>query len=152
MDNGECIAHFIYFTMISILLLQAWRASKNIGFHLFPEAPWLSFFTGKSEDTEFVVLESLLNTWDFRVWPMKVNRCTCCRQRWMLDSSTWLLFCHCFSGSLHQASSPPTQHHRSQAVWQMVDGLTPLELDSQESLEVRSRSIRGGQSVSCCAR
>lgn len=61
----------------------------------------------------------------------------------MQDSSTWLLLCHCFSGSLHQPSSPPTQHHSSQAVWQMAAVLTPLEPDNRENPDVRSRSHKG---------
>lgn len=113
-------------------------------FDLFQAAPWLSCLqvNTKTNSPWACCFGKSCNAWDFRVLACEGHQVTCCRQRWMQDSSTWLLFCHRFPGSLHQPSSPPTQHHSSQAVWQMAGVLTPLELDKRESPDVRSESNR----------
>lgn len=115
---------------------------------------WLTIlFTGKYEDMHSSSARSFgksFSAWDFRVGPVKVTRWAVKDRDGCKTPSTRLLLRHSFYGSLHQPGSPPTQHHSSQAVWQMAVSLTPLETDNRESPDVRSQSKRGGQLVSFC--
>lgn len=105
---------------------------------------------------KYIVNEDIKFSWDcwsgksyhvrFSGFAPEGHQVTCCRQRWMQDSSTQLLSCHCFSGSLHQPSSLLTRHHSSRTVWQMAAVLTPLELDNKQDFPTWGHRATQGNS------
>lgn len=93
-----CIPHVVCrtWTLLGVLLQQAWRTHGGNEVDLFQVPRWLADKHRHINPSRAGCFGKSPGAWDLRAGPCEGHQVTCCRQRRMWDSSTWLLFCHRF--------------------------------------------------------